>query len=405
MFLTGGMTHYYNLVLSRINEQPGIEIVAVSTAGAGKKIGQAVFETSEGINFPVYLLPETHFPVLYVSYRGLTRIAWKERPDAIVVPDNNFLAFMLVPSLALTVRLCRIRLIMQSIPFRLLKYQEARARLRQLPGLIDAMPGWIRSLISITRVDVLPRLVYLTLRKRAFTRASAHLNYIDEAREILGSYGVPSERIFVTANSPDTDRYKEAEKHIERLPPLLPANPYRIIHVGRLVAWKRVDLLIEAVSLLRSQFPDLELVVVGFGPEEVNLKALAEKLGVAQSVRFVGGVYETEMLGRYFAASSIYVLAGMGGLSINDAMFFRMPVVCSVCDGTERLLVRHGHNGYFFEDGDVRDLAEKIAGILRDAQLRAAMAQNSRRIIDEEINIHTVVERYVAAFRRVCAPA
>ena len=58
--------------------------------------------------------------------------------------------------------------------------------------------------------------------------------------------------------------------------------------------------------------------------------------------------------------SSIYVLAGMGGLSINDAMTYGMPVLCAVCDSTERDLVKEGKNGYFFKDGDADSLADRI---------------------------------------------
>ena len=58
--------------------------------------------------------------------------------------------------------------------------------------------------------------------------------------------------------------------------------------------------------------------------------------------------------------SSIYVLAGMGGLSINDAMTYGMPVLCAVCDSTERDLVMEGKNGYFFKDGDADSLADRI---------------------------------------------
>jgi len=59
------------------------------------------------------------------------------------------------------------------------------------------------------------------------------------------------------------------------------------------------------------------------------------------------------------SASSVYVLAGMGGLSINDAMAYGLPVICSVCDGTERDLVTHHGNGLFFRENNVVDLSVK----------------------------------------------
>ena len=99
--------------------------------------------------------------------------------------------------------------------------------------------------------------------------------------------------------------------------------------------------------------------------------------------------------------STVYVLAGMGGLSINDAMTYGMPVICSVCDSTERDLVHEGKNGFFFEEDNAESLAERINTLFDSPELIASMGQESERIIREEINLETVSDRYVEAFRSV----
>jgi glycosyltransferase involved in cell wall biosynthesis len=171
--------------------------------------------------------------------------------------------------------------------------------------------------------------------------------------------------------------------------------------VGRLVGWKRVDMLIRAVARLRAEFPDIELIVAGYGPEEEGLKILADEEGVRDRVRFLGGVYDPSHLGRYFLASSVYVLAGMGGLSINDAMCFGLPVICSVCDGTEKMLVREGYSGRYFKEGDQDDLTDKIAWMFRHPDERRKMGENATAVIRDEMNIHTVVKGYADAFAYV----
>jgi len=186
--------------------------------------------------------------------------------------------------------------------------------------------------------------------------------------------------------------------------PIMPANPYRVIHVGRLVEWKRVDLLLKALAILKPEFPRVELLVAGYGPEEEKLKELAQNLDIEASVHFLGGVYDLELLARYLMASSAYVLAGMGGLSINDAMFFRLPIICSVCDGTEKKLVRDGMNGKYFAEGNDKDLAAQIKYIFDDEQRARQMGEASRSIIDNEINIHTVIKGYLDAFAYVLGP-
>jgi len=159
-----------------------------------------------------------------------------------------------------------------------------------------------------------------------------------------------------------------------------------------------VDLLLEAVAKLRLDLPELRLVVVGDGPEKENLVVQSEKLGITDVVRFEGAIYDAEILGRAFSSASLYVLAGMGGLSINEAMAYGLPVICSVCDGTEKDLVRDGYNGYIFEDGQLDSLTHAIYQVMSNPDNRQRMADNSLRIIREEINIHRVVGEYLKAF-------
>ena len=71
-------------------------------------------------------------------------------------------------------------------------------------------------------------------------------------------------------------------------------------------------MLIDVFKRLLVQYPTAELVIVGTGPEEQNLKQQANELGIEKQVVFTGGVYEMTTLGQYFNASLVYVLAGYG---------------------------------------------------------------------------------------------
>lgn len=163
--------------------------------------------------------------------------------------------------------------------------------------------------------------------------------------------------------------------------------------------WKRVDLLIDAFTKVIASHPDAELVVVGDGPELDNLKKQAADLNLTEQVRFIGAVYSPKELGAYMNESTVYVLAGMGGLSINDAMTYGLPVVCSVCDSTERDLVTDGVNGLFFKEGNADSLSDKLNKLFASPERCASMGRESERIIRKKINIETVSERYLQAFR------
>jgi glycosyltransferase involved in cell wall biosynthesis len=228
----------------------------------------------------------------------------------------------------------------------------------------------------------------------------AHVNYVD-ALDYWLSYGVSTSKVFVTRNSPDTEMMKHVHNKIKEMPLLLQINRFRLIHVGRLVQWKQVDLLLRAVEILKKSYSNIELLVIGSGPDENDLKHLAKKLEIDGSVIFLGGVYDPIDLGRYFRESAIYVLAGMGGLSINEAMFYGKPIICSECDGTERFLVREDFNGKYFQVGDLNDLVQKITFLFDRNEDIQRMGENSKKIIEHEVNVRTVVDGYVSALNYV----
>lgn len=208
-----------------------------------------------------------------------------------------------------------------------------------------------------------------------------------------GSYGVPAEKVFITANSPDTDALLATANELKDTKP----NPFRLLHIGRLVKWKQVNLLIEAAIALRAKFPQTELSIVGDGPE---LEALKAQAAGHDFIQFHGGIYDPKELGKITCESGIYVLAGMGGLSINEAMCFSKPVVCSVADGTEKRLVREGYNGHYFESGSLSSLQSVIEKLFAQPENIALMGQRSREIIEKEINIHTVAGELYGGFSR-----
>ena len=396
-FIDNGLTHYYNQVLNRLNALPGVEMVAVVPKESSASIGEAVYQTRKGVSFRIFELEEYSL-AFYSSFRGLRKLLLDEKPDIVIVGEFHLFTFVFNLPVVLAMKRLGVKLILKSIPFRIRTFEEAIKMLHVPSKAVRKLPRPLAVLIQISGVERLLQLVYLHLRKYAFNLPDAHADYIEDAYDIFGSYGVPRDKIFITTNSPDTDLLLAVRESLADSEMILPPSDYRLIHVGRLVEWKRVDMLIRAVARLRGRFPDTELLVAGFGPEEEGLKRLAAELGVADSVKFLGGVYDPATLGRYLLASSVYVLAGMGGLSINDAMCFGLPVICSVCDGTEKKLVREGFNGRYFNSDDEDDLVEKITWMFHHPEERRRMGENSISIIRDEVNIHTVIKGFTDTF-------
>lgn len=403
LFTFGGMPHYLNAMLEKLQAK-GADITVVSPQKGNATIGKGVKMVEEG----AYRHLNTQEKKMYYGKSGfpaLPGIIADERPDIVVLGWPYFLQVFFQPSLRRALKRCDARLVIREIPFQTPPYGQIRDYFRQHPMYDEGM-----HLLSTGKAFYLRQWLTARIRKYCYARVAGTLNYSTAAYDILPSYGVKREQIHVTYNSTDTEALWREKTAVLAAPALLPPSERRLLHIGRLVKWKRVDLLIEAFARTLTQYPDAELVIVGNGPELDNLKKQATALGLPLRskeengvdgrgcVRFIGAVYDPKELGAYMNEATVYVLAGMGGLSINDAMTYALPVVCSVCDSTERDLVTDGRNGLFFRDGDADSLTEKILQLLASPQECRRMGQESERIIREQINIETVSERYLKAF-------
>lgn len=389
MSLAGGLPHYYNLVLNKLQREMGVEVCVVVPASKGATLGAGVFESKDGIEFKVFYQEEytTYYGKKF--FRGLKELILQEKPDVLMVNWPYQASFVFYPSWYNFLRRNNVALISKEIPFQVPHYNEAISYYLQGGGVTENNQAHQKN------TSILARVKFMIVRetRRLFSNlVDAHINYLDEAVAMHGSYGVPADKVFVTANSPDTDALLATANELKDVQ----ANPFRLLHIGRLVKWKQVDVLIEAAVALHAKYPQTELSIVGDGPELANLKVRAAGYDFIQ---FHGGIYDPTELGKITCESGIYVLAGMGGLSINEAMCFSKPVVCSVADGTEKRLVREGFNGHFFESGSVASLTSVIEKLFADPAQIAVMGKRSQEIIEKEINIHTVLGNYMEAFK------
>lgn len=396
LFTFGGLPHYYNSILNKLNNVANLEIHVLVPYKSQDTLGKGVFQSQEGITFKVHYLKEYTTYYRKPFFKEFLKLLSTEKPDIIVTCWPYSLAFILKPSLLFKIKFRKIKLILKDIPFQLPKYREVFSYYRTNKVITEEGKVIEHNTINIVK------LFFLTVvRKLLFDTVNAHVDYIEYAFEILGSYGVNKEKIFVIYNSPDTDELLKKKKEIQSLSPILPQNNYRLIHVGRLVKWKKVDLLIKAFAKIKLKYSEAELIIIGEGPEEMALKKLAIELNISESIKFIGGVYKSITLGQYLSASSIYVLAGMGGLSINEAMCFDKPIICSVCDGTEKKLVKEDYNGKYFKEDSIVDLSEKIDQLFANLVLLREMGKNSGEIISRDININVVIKGYLNAFNYV----
>ena len=139
------------------------------------------------------------------------------------------------------------------------------------------------------------------------------------------------------------------------------------------------------------------LVVVGDGPERNGLEALAKTIYPA--AEFPGAKHGTE-LAAHFSTADLFVLPGTGGLAVQEAMSYGLPVIMGQGDGTNDQLVRPG-NGWQIPPDDITALVGTLHTALSDALRLRRMGAESYRIVRDEINLEKMVGVFVEALELV----
>jgi len=163
-----------------------------------------------------------------------------------------------------------------------------------------------------------------------------------------------------------------------------------LLSVGALERRKKIDQLIEAYRMARRTISGLRLAIIGDGPDRGRLETLAEgDPGVTFAGAIIAGV------GRWFQMADLFVLPSEGGLAINQAMAYGLPVIATSADGTEIDLVRNGETGMLADEDDVDAIAAAITTILSDPARAKAMGEAARAFIMSEVTLDRMVANVV----------
>ncbi len=148
-----------------------------------------------------------------------------------------------------------------------------------------------------------------------------------------------------------------------------------LLVVSRLRVYKRVDVVIEAVSLLRERLPRARLLIAGTGTDEARLRSIVRLRRLEDCVSFLGHVSEEEKR-RLIARAHLFCTASEvegWGLTVIEANALGTPVLASDSPG-HRDSLRQGVGGYFFPQGDALALARLAHSLLTDERERRLLS-------------------------------
>jgi len=275
---------------------------------------------------------------------------------------------------------------------------EANPRYLRMPAAVRWMRRRSRPVIGwgLGAPDLTGPLSALRQRRRAafINQFDIMITYSQTGAFEYARLGFPEDKIFVAINAVTPP---PAHPLPQRPAPISTTKP-RVLFVGRLQTRKNLDNLIIACSKLpESLQPDL--VIVGDGPDRERIETLASK--VYPSAQFTGALYD-DALAYQFTQADLFVLPGTGGLAIQQAMSYGLPVIAAQADGTQADLVRP-ENGWQIPADDVQALNHALENALSDLPALRAMGAESYRIVSQEINLDQMVSVFVEALNRSLA--
>jgi glycosyltransferase involved in cell wall biosynthesis len=218
---------------------------------------------------------------------------------------------------------------------------------------------------------------------------------------MVTGWGVDPERLDVVHNGvPPLDAPLPPAEEARRRLGL--AGDFVVSSVGRLIPLKRLDLLIRAVAALRADTPEVRLLLVGSGPCEARLRALAAALEIADRVRFTGRLHHRDVL-LHLRASHVFALVSTHeGFShvLLEAMQAGVPVLATDVEGNREVL-EDGRSGRLLGEAGVAIVAEALRELWGDRGERTRLAAAGERRARESWPV--MLERTLDAFARTLA--
>jgi glycosyltransferase involved in cell wall biosynthesis len=227
--------------------------------------------------------------------------------------------------------------------------------------------------------------------------------------DFYAGHGLPADKFQVIPNGmeiPSDEQMEHALQHgtgqraalLDQLG--LPEGVQLIGAAGRLWPQKRYKDLIWAAELLKVIRQDSHLLIMGEGPQEMELLRWRDNLKIADRVHFLGHRDDVPTILPHLAVfwnGSAY--EGQAN-AVMEAMSWGVPVVASDIAGNRDLVV-DGQTGYFFPVGDRATLARITNQLLDDPRRARSLGNAGRERIREHFSVQQMIDRHVALYRRL----
>jgi glycosyltransferase involved in cell wall biosynthesis len=173
---------------------------------------------------------------------------------------------------------------------------------------------------------------------------------------------------------------------------------FTVLSVCRFYPRKRLDVLLRAVALLRDKIPELEVRIVGNGPEFRRLRDLARELEVERFVRWLGDV-SMDRLAQEYNGADVFCLPSVQegfGIVFLEAMAAAKPIVAVQAAAVPEVV----RNGVLVDPDHPEPLANALILLHRDPDLRRLLGQAGSQYV-EEYDMHRVARQFLLEVAKI----
>jgi len=245
-----------------------------------------------------------------------------------------------------------------------------------------------------TAEDVKVKL-YNAIDRWVLRRARGIITVSEETKRRLVSAGVEEANVNVVINAVSESAFERVTFVNDEFEPTIPFA----VCAGRLSYEKGVDILIEALALLKGAGDRLNLLIYGEGPEEGRIGALIEQHNLSDTVRLVG--FRKDLRGPFGAMAFLIIPSRSEGfpLVLLEAWAQGAPVVATPVGGLPDLITDN-ENGILAKSADPNSLAHALSRAVRTPEFKKRCGAAGKWLVIEKYNFETQVARLEEIYDR-----
>ena len=246
------------------------------------------------------------------------------------------------------------------------------------------------------------------LETHVLRRADAITTICDGLRRDILTRGIDAGKITVIPNAVDAEKFEAAQEPDSTLKAHLGLDGRKVCgFIGSFYGYEGLQVLLNALPIIRESIPGMAVLLVGGGPQEENLKAQARALRIQDDVIFVGRVPHEEVSRYYdlvdflvYPRESIRLTEMVTPLKPLEAMAQSRLLVASDVGG-HRELIQDGQTGSLFEAGNARALAESVVNLHDTPEIWPERLAAAREFVTRERTWSSSVGRYQRVYEHL----